>query len=111
MLEAPKRIDKPRFETERDFEDYIDECDEPVYIWGSKFFVSDIIKNCDPIMFRCAMNDEQEYTEKWVCPICGDEHDYEDDALNCCQEVYECDECGEKYDNEDDMLNCSCKEL
>jgi hypothetical protein len=62
----------------------------------------------DPTAFRCAMNDAQEYTTNYLCPICKEEHDDEEEAIFCCQDrdIYECEICGEKYENEDECQEC-----
>ncbi len=48
--------------------------------------------------------------EKWECGHCGELHDDEDEANECCQptiaEKWECGECGEVYDSESEAEEC-----
>lgn len=47
---------------------------------------------------------------KWRCCECGDLHDDERGARNCCEprieEVFLCPVCGERHDDEDDAIEC-----
>jgi hypothetical protein len=52
--------------------------------------------------------------EKWKCDICGDVHDDEDDARDCCPRmidmVYVCSECGKVSDFYYRAINsCYCE--
>jgi hypothetical protein len=92
----PEHIEKESFESEESFEEYLNDCYEPVSICGMTMDQGTILKECDPIAFRCAMNDSQEYTDIYVCPICGDEYEDEDEAKFCCQDDDEdmsCNQC------------------
>lgn len=48
--------------------------------------------------------------EKWVCDECGELHDDEDDARECCQplvrEVYQCPICSEHYYRKVEAMDC-----
>jgi hypothetical protein len=50
----------------------------------------------------------------WECGRCGDVHDWEDDAQECCQpevkEVYLCAECEEVHKTELEADNCCLPE-
>ena len=45
--------------TDSEYADYLDECYESVYVAGQTFQVSDILKNCDPVAWRCGMGDRE----------------------------------------------------
>ena len=48
--------------------------------------------------------------KRWECGRCGDVHDSEDEAIECCQpsisETWECGVCGECHDDREDALHC-----
>ena len=48
--------------------------------------------------------------QKWKCHECGEIHDYEDAAAECCQpeisKGYECPECGDFHRKEADAIDC-----
>lgn len=50
------------------------------------------------------------YTEVWKCCECGEIHDDDDDAQECCkpriEELYRCDVCSETHEDEDEAGNC-----
>jgi len=66
---------------EREYMDWLDEIYEPVQVGNSTFDVSRIIKELDPIAFRCGMAD---MPVVWVCGECDTEYDDEDEAEDCC---------------------------
>ena len=39
------------------FDEFLDECYAPYKIGDYTFYPSDIMKSCDPVMYRCAFND------------------------------------------------------
>ena len=43
--------------TEEQFNDFLDEIEQSVTICGMEFYPSDILKNCDPIAYRCEKAD------------------------------------------------------
>ena len=43
--------------SESDFDEFLDEIEEPVNVCGMQFYPSDILKSCDPIAYRCAKSD------------------------------------------------------
>lgn len=48
--------------TESDFDEFLDEIESEVTVCGMEFSPSDILKNCDPIAYRCAKSDyESDY--------------------------------------------------
>ena len=51
-------IDNFEYEiSESDFDSVLDDNEESVTIFGMTFYPSDILKNCDPIAYRCAKSD------------------------------------------------------
>ena len=55
-----------------------------------------------------------EPAQKWECGDCGDLHDCDLDALECCKEIHEvwvCPICDDKHDTRDDALNCAAADL
>ena len=51
-------IDSFEYEvSESDFDEFLDDVEESVTIYGITFYPSDILKNCDPIAYRCAKSD------------------------------------------------------
>lgn len=67
--------------SEDDYDDMLDE----VHGEFMGYSASRILKEVNPIAYRCGFSDYQEYKNVYECPICGEEHDYEDDAKYCCQ--------------------------
>ena len=43
--------------TEEQFNDFLDDAEQSITIWGMEFYPSDILKNCDPVAYRCAKSD------------------------------------------------------
>ena len=95
--------------TEDDYDNMLDECYPDTQIAGMTYSTSYALKELDPIAYRCGFSDYQEYKTVYKCPICGEEHEEEEEALLCCQSYYECDICGEEFEEEQDSINC-CKE-
>ena len=67
--------------TEEDYDNMLDECYEGIF----NLLPSRILSECDPIAYSCGFSDYQKYETVYICPICDEEHDNEDDALYCCQ--------------------------
>jgi len=48
--------------------------------------------------------------EKYRCCECGDTHEFEDDAYQCCPpqvtEIFQCGTCGHEYDHYDEADVC-----
>lgn len=58
--------------------------DEDVIICGSIFEPGRILRELDPIAFRCMKAD----LTRWCCGVCGDVYDEEYDAEQCCKDEY-----------------------
>lgn len=43
--------------SESDFNEFLDEIEQPVNVCGMQFYPSDILKSCDPTAYRCAKSD------------------------------------------------------
>ena len=51
-------IDNFEYEvSESDFDNHLDDVEQPVNVCGMQFYPSDILKSCDPIAYRCAKSD------------------------------------------------------
>jgi len=44
-------------ELQEQFNEYLNDCHDPVMIAGILFYPADILKECDPIAYRCYLND------------------------------------------------------
>lgn len=58
-----KEIDSFEYEmSESEFDDYLDDCYPTVTVAGMVFCASDILKSCDPVVYRCIKSDcESDY--------------------------------------------------
>ena len=74
---------------EKALEALIDDTYESVSICGIEFSPGQILKELDPIAFRCAL---LEQPEQWQCLICEEIHDNEDDAASCCFDDFDDDD-------------------
>ena len=101
----PNAIEKEKY-TEEEYDQMLDEMGD-VVIGSLSYSASHVLKEVDPIAYRCGFADFQEYEEAYECPVCGREHEDEDEAYECCQ--YQCDKCGEWFEDEDEAENC-CNE-
>ena len=45
-----------------------------------------ILRELDPIAFRCSKDDLDDDGEKWICGECETEFDTEEEANDCCKE-------------------------
>lgn len=52
-------------ELEASYDDMLDSCNEPVKLMGCEYAPSDVLKNVDPIAYRCGFND-------WLDAECQD---------------------------------------
>ena len=86
-LLKPEHEEREKY-SEQEYNEILDE-QGTVNIAGMDFYPSDILKQCDPIAYRCGLSDIQEYEDIYICPVCGEEHEDEDAALYCCQEEEE----------------------
>lgn len=71
---------------EDSYRQWLDECYGTFKIGCCEFDASRILEELDPIAFNVGLSDIQEYKTVYECPVCGTEHEEEEDALYCCQE-------------------------
>ena len=75
--------------TEDDYCNMLNECYGEVrlgsYTWGADY----VLRELDPIAYRCGFADYQEYETKYECPICREQFDDYDDAKWHCQDELE----------------------
>lgn len=77
--------DKSEQVDERDYDEWLDEIYEPYEICGT-FYASDVLKNCDPIMYETGKSDYANgLDDVWVCSECDAEYESEYDAEDCCK--------------------------
>jgi hypothetical protein len=50
-------------ELREQFDEYLNDCHDPVVIAGILFYPADILKECDPIAYRVFLNDFESYLE------------------------------------------------
>lgn len=50
-------IDDLDIDQEEIYNDFLDECYEKYNIGNIEFYASDILKSCDPIAYKCGLND------------------------------------------------------
>jgi len=82
-LLQPVRVDIDSDDYTNEYDNMLDE----VYGEFMDMQASYILKECDPIAYRCGLNDYAENLdiEIWECPLCEEHHNDEDDATYCCQ--------------------------
>lgn len=85
MLLKPEKEEREKY-TEEEYEDILNEIYGDVEICGISFESARALKELDPIAFDCGFADYQEYETVYICPICGEEWEDEDEAMYCCQE-------------------------
>ena len=90
------------------YEEMLDDCYEHFSMGEMTFYPSDILKSCDPIAYRVGFNDffDDETILLWNCSECGEVHDSEDSAEDCCKIA--CENCGTLWNTEDEAEDC-CK--
>jgi len=84
-LLKPEQTQKEKY-TEEDYKDFLNDCYGEITIGGLTFDPARIIEELDPTAFNCGFSDFQEYDEGYICPICNDIYEDEDEAIYCCQE-------------------------
>lgn len=87
---------------EREFEQQLNETFESVTICGIEFKAGTVLKNCDPIAFRCALSDDP---ITYICDHCETEHPDEQEANDCCEELI-CGSCGDVCETEEAADDC-----
>jgi hypothetical protein len=50
-----------RYELEEQFKNMLDECYEPIQLLGSEYPVSQVLRETDPIAYRCALAEYEDY--------------------------------------------------
>lgn len=72
--------------TEDKYEDLLNEVFEHCVIGHIEFDAGRVLRELDPIAFRCGMADEP---SEWECDECGEIYESEEEAEECCQEYEE----------------------
>ena len=60
------------YELEQAYDEMLDECYPTFKIGYSEFYASDVLKNCDPIMYRIGLS---EYIEEYLNEEADDEEE------------------------------------
>ena len=79
--------------SEHELESMLEEIlSEEVEIYGCAYSKFEILKEVDPIAFRCALADLQEDETIYICPICNSNYYNEYEAEQCCADDEEYDD-------------------
>jgi len=71
---------------EKEFEDMLNDTFGTVDVCGMTMDAGTVLRECDPIAFRCALSDEPII---WACGECDEQYETEEEANECCQEEAE----------------------
>ena len=69
--------------SEEEYEEMLNEIYGEVTICGMAMDQGRILRELDPVAFRCGLSDEP---EQWECDECNTVHDTEEEATECCEE-------------------------
>jgi len=69
--------------SDEDYEELLNEVYEKVHIGDFTFDAGRIMRELDPVAFRCGIAEEP---EQWKCSECDDIYDTEEEAEDCCRE-------------------------
>ena len=64
--------------SEDDYDNMLDEVYGDCMVCGYSMQSSYVLKEMDPIAYRCGFADYQEYETKYYCPICGEQFDQDE---------------------------------
>ena len=71
--------------TDEEYEEFLDELCEPIQIGALTYSPGHVLREIDPIAFNVGKADYEGTSDSvWECLGCGEQHDYEDDARDCC---------------------------
>lgn len=65
--------------SEKEFNDFLDECYDMVTVAGMEFYPSDVLKSCDPIAYRCS---KLEYESNYDVEDCAEWQEMDKELLN-----------------------------
>jgi len=70
-----------------EFEEILNDLYGNVSVCGWEYPSGQVLREVDPIAFECDKNDYEDGLDSfWVCGECGTQHNYEDEAEDCCAE-------------------------
>jgi hypothetical protein len=72
--------------TDNEYEVFLNNSYAEVSILGSYYPVGYVLRRIDETAFNCSKNDYEDSLDIYVCSKCGKEHDYEEEAEQCCKE-------------------------
>lgn len=67
---------------EKDYEEMLNDVYGEIKIGNLTFWAGEIVKELDPIAFRCGLSEDV----KFKCGKCREIYEDEEDAKNCCEE-------------------------
>ena len=77
ICSAQSNIETFEYEvSEAEFDEFLNDVEESVMIYGIEFLPSDILKSCDPVAYRCAKND---YEANYDLDDCEEYSDLKDE--------------------------------
>ncbi len=87
MTRTIKTIEKEKY-TERELEDLANDVygNDDVSVLGIPMQSLYILKMLDEPAYSELLEGLQEYVDWYICPVCGEEHEDESDAEDCCPE-------------------------
>ena len=69
--------------TEEEFEEELNEIYGTVNVCGFEMDAGTVLKECDPVAFRCGLADKE---TQYKCGECGSVFDTEEKAEECCED-------------------------
>ena len=89
----PVFVEREPYKYEDQYNKMLDEVYDEINIEGYSFNPSDVLKRLDPMMYDRALlnyiDNLEELTEGYECPLCGELFEEQHDATYCCQEYEE----------------------
>jgi hypothetical protein len=87
---------EPLSEEYEEYDDFLDEVSGDVQIGILSYSASQVLKEVDPIAYRCGFSDWLDSMPRpWKCEECDETYETEEKAEECCQTM--CDQCGKYF--------------
>jgi len=76
--------------SDEEYEDYLNDLFGEVYVCGTNYDSGRLLKEIDPVAFRCGKSDyESGLNVRYACAECDGEYDDLSEAEECCEEEEE----------------------
>ena len=89
----PILVEREPYNYEDQYNEMLDEAYDEINIEGYSFNPSYVLKRLAPMKYNCELldyiNNLEELTEGYKCPLCGELFEEQHDATYCCQEYEE----------------------